>query len=117
MKRFLAVGLGGIIGALLRVGVYATVPGGFGIWAVNLTGSFLIGLAAARLAGSSAELRLFVSTGLLGSFTTFSAFSSDWFHYLDRSPVQGVAFAVCMTFGAIGAAAFGLWIGRKGSAL
>ncbi|TWT02246.1 CrcB family protein [Planomicrobium sp. CPCC 101079] len=115
--RFLAVGLGGMAGALLRAWIYTAVPVGFGIWTVNLAGSFLIGIAAAWLAGKSAELRLFVSTGLIGSFTTFSAFSSDWFHYLDRSLLQGLVFAVGMTTGSVGSAAFGLWIGRKGGRL
>ncbi|TWT24654.1 CrcB family protein [Planomicrobium sp. CPCC 101110] len=117
MNRILAVGFGGMAGALLRTWIYAAVPGGFGIWTVNLAGSFLIGAAAAKLAGKPAELRLFVSTGLIGSFTTFSAFSSDWFHYLERSLMEGIAFAVCMTAGSIAAAAFGLWAGRKGGRL
>ncbi|PSL28797.1 camphor resistance protein CrcB [Planomicrobium soli] len=113
MKRLLAVGFGGMAGTVLRMWIYTAVPSGFGIWTVNLAGSFLIGIAAARLAGKSAELRLFISTGLLGSFTTFSAFSGDWFHYLDQSFVQGMVFALGMTTGSIVAAAFGLWIGRK----
>lgn len=117
MKRFLAVGLGGMIGTLLRVWIYAAVPSGSGIWAVNLAGSFLIGLAAVKLAEKSAETRLLVSTGLLGSFTTFSSFSGDWFHYLNNSLMQGLAFALFMTAGSIAAAAFGLWLGRKGEAI
>jgi fluoride exporter len=117
VARFLAVGFGGAAGALLRAWIYAAVPGGFGIWIVNLAGSFLIGLAAVRLARKSAELRLLVSTGLLGAFTTFSAFSNDWFHYLSNSFWQGVTFAVCMTGGSVAAAASGLWIGRKGGSV
>ena len=100
-------------GALLRAWIYAGVPGGFGIWTVNLAGSFLIGIAAARLAGKSAELRLFVSTGLIGSFTTFSAFSGDWFYYLNLSIVQGMVFALLMTILCVASAALGLWAGRK----
>ncbi|WKA55281.1 fluoride efflux transporter FluC [Planococcus shixiaomingii] len=114
MKRFLAVGFGGMIGALLRAWIYAVVPGGIGIWVVNLAGSFLIVLAAVRLAGKSAESRLFISTGLIGSFTTFSAFSGDWFHHLNQSLMQGLAFAICITAASVAAAALGLWIGRKG---
>lgn len=117
MKRFMAVGFGGMAGTALRIWIYMAVPGGFGIWTANLAGSFLIGIAAARLAGKSAELRLFISTGLLGSFTTFSAFSGDWFYYLDQSFGQGMLFALGMTAGSAVAAAFGLWIGRKGGSL
>lgn len=117
MKRVFAVGAGGMIGALLRAGVYGAVPGGAGLWAVNLLGSFLLGFVAMRLSGKSAELRLFISTGLLGSFTTFSAFSSDWFHYLESSLVTGIVFGIAMAACSVAAAAAGLWLGRKGGSL
>ncbi|WP_142827300.1 fluoride efflux transporter FluC [Planococcus soli] len=116
MKRILAVGVGGMAGALLRAGIYMAVAGGLGLWLVNIAGSFLIGVAAVRLARKSAELRLLVSTGLLGSFTTFSAFSADWFHYLESSVWVGLAFAGSMTVACIASAATGLWIGRRGVA-
>lgn len=113
MKRILAVGIGGMAGSLLRAVVYMAVTGGLGLWVVNLVGSFLIGVAAVRLRRQSAELRLLVSTGLLGSFTTFSAFSADWFHYLGSSIWWGLAFAGSMTVACVAAAAAGLWVGRK----
>lgn len=104
-------------GALLRASIYIAVGGGLGLWLVNIAGSFLIGAAAVRLARQPAELRLLVSTGLLGSFTTFSAFSADWFHYLESSVWLGLAFAGSMTAACIASAAAGLWIGRKGVSL
>lgn len=116
MKRILAVGFGGMAGSLLRASVYMAVTGGLGLWIVNLVGSFLIGVAAVRLSRQSAELRLLVSTGLLGSFTTFSAFSADWFHYLESSVWWGIAFAGSMTAACVASAAAGLWVGRKGVA-
>ncbi len=115
MKRILAVGIGGMAGSLLRAGIYMAVAGGVGLWLVNIAGSFFIGLAAIRLSRQSAELRLLVSTGLLGSFTTFSAFSADWFYYLQSSIWWGMAFAVGMTAACIASAATGLWLGRKGA--
>lgn len=114
MKRILAVGLGGMIGSLLRAGIYIVAAGGPALWLVNVAGSFLIGVAAVRLTRKSAELRLLVSTGLLGSFTTFSAFSADWFHHLESSIWWGMAFASGMTVSCIASAAAGLWIGRRG---
>lgn len=104
-------------GALLRAGVYMAVGGGPGLWFVNMAGSFLIGIAAVRLVRKSGELRLLVSTGLLGSFTTFSAFSADWFHYLESSIWLGLAFAGIMTLACIASAAAGLWVGRRGWSL
>ncbi|KAA0957184.1 CrcB family protein [Planococcus sp. ANT_H30] len=114
MKRILAVGLGGMIGSLLRASIYMAVAEGMGLWLVNIAGSFLIGLAAVRLTRKSAELRLLISTGLLGSFTTFSAFSADWFHQLESSIWWGLVFAMTMTVACIAAAGAGLWTGRKG---
>ena len=117
MKRMLAVGTGGMIGTLLRAGIYTAIASGWELWLVNLLGSFLLGIAAMRLNGKSAELRLFVSTGLLGSFTTFSAFSSEWFHHLETSAVTGILFGVSMTLISIAAAACGIWTGRRGGSV
>ena len=81
---FLGAGIGGV----LRHGVNVVSPRwlgmGFpyGTMAINILGSGLMGLVAgwfAFKAGASAsqDLRLFLATGILGGFTTFSAFSLD----------------------------------------
>lgn len=101
-------------GTLLRVWIYAVVPGMLSLWVINIIGSFLLGFAVMKLGGKSAELRLFISTGLLGSFTTFSAFSNDWFRTLESSVVAGAVYGVAMTAAAVVAAAAGLWLGRRG---
>jgi CrcB protein len=79
--------LGGGIGSLLRLGVYhlarlwlpPSYP--FGTFAVNVIGGLAAGLVAGtmlqRSAGGADPLYLFVMTGILGGFTTFSAFSVD----------------------------------------
>lgn len=79
--------LGGGIGSVLRLGVYRLArlwlapdfP--WGTMAVNVLGGFAAGLVAAWLVGRSAggtdPAALFLLTGLLGGFTTFSAFSLD----------------------------------------
>lgn len=101
-------------GSLLRAWIYAAVPGTVSLWVINIIGSFLIGFAVMKLTGKSAELRLFISTGLLGSFTTFSAFSNDWFRALESSAAAGIVYGLAMTTAAVTAAAAGLWLGRKG---
>lgn len=101
-------------GSLLRAWIYAAVPGMFSLWLVNIIGSFLIGFAVMKLQGKSAEMRLFISTGLLGSFTTFSAFSNDWFRELESSIIGGAVYGFGMTAAAVAAAFAGLWLGRKG---
>ena len=93
MLSFLWVALGGAIGSALRFGVNLAAPRLLGNefpWAtftVNIVGSFLMGLFAAVLAEKFADqpdLRLFLTTGVLGGFTTFSAFSLDIFGLMQR---------------------------------
>ncbi|MBJ6124990.1 fluoride efflux transporter CrcB [Microvirga splendida] len=88
MLSYLLVFLGAGIGGALRHGVNlgcARLCGTafpWGTLTVNAVGSFLMGAVAAWLAfrageGWSQPLRLFLTTGILGGFTTFSAFSLD----------------------------------------
>ena len=71
--RVLYVALGGALGSVLRYLAALAFP--HGTLVVNVVGSFAIGVAAAKLA--SVELRLFVITGVLGGFTTYSAFNEE----------------------------------------
>ena len=86
LQAFLIVFLGAGIGGALRHGVNllaARLLGTgfpFGTLIVNVVGSFAMGLIIAWLAlrGQQAQaVRLFLTTGILGGFTTFSAFSLD----------------------------------------
>ena len=79
---FLGSGLGGVARHLLNNLVTAFAGSAFpwGILAINVTGSTAIGLVAGWFAYrgyASADLRLFLTTGILGGYTTFSAFSMD----------------------------------------
>ena len=78
--RWLLVALGGAVGALARYGLgqAALRWGGaapVGTWAANALGCLLIGLAIPLVRGDGARLAVLV--GVLGSFTTFSAYSAD----------------------------------------
>ena len=85
MKVLLAIGTGGFIGGLfryfltefVRTKIFSTFP--FGTLTVNITGCFLIGLVLglSDRGNLTQEWRLFLATGLLGGFTTFSAFSAE----------------------------------------
>jgi fluoride exporter len=83
---YLIVFLGGGVGAALRHGINLasarTLGTAFpyGTLLVNVTGSFVMGLVAAYFAfkgDASQHWRLFLTTGILGGYTTFSAFSLD----------------------------------------
>ena len=85
-KILIAVFLGGGTGSIFRYCVQMAlheriVPYSFpwATFAVNITGSFLIGLFYALSArfNLSTEVRMLLTTGLCGGFTTFSTFSND----------------------------------------
>lgn len=70
------VALGGAIGSVLRYLTGLAVGFPYGTLVVNVTGSFLIGVLWVALASRAVAQPLLI-TGLLGGFTTFSAFSLD----------------------------------------
>ncbi|MER2509954.1 fluoride efflux transporter CrcB [Amaricoccus sp.] len=101
MPVLLQIALGGAIGAsaryLLVNAVTRFVGPGFpwGTFLVNVVGCFGIGLAAALLLGSSdpalRRVAPFVVPGVLGGFTTFSAFSLETFQLIDRGALAAAA--------------------------
>ncbi|MBK8458069.1 MAG: fluoride efflux transporter CrcB [Phyllobacteriaceae bacterium] len=93
MFHLFLVALGGAIGAGLRhlanLAALRLVGPGFpwGTLAINVAGSLAMGLFIGWMtlrAQASNELRLFVATGVLGGFTTFSAFSLDFATLVER---------------------------------
>jgi CrcB protein len=92
LAAFAAVGAGAACGAWLRWGlgvwlnpVFALVP--LGTLAANLLGGLLMGAALAAVQAwptMSPALKLLLTTGLLGGLTTFSTFSAEAFHLLQR---------------------------------
>jgi len=83
----------------------------FGTIIVNVLDSFLIGLLAGWFAyhtGTSQHLRLFLTTGLLGGFTTFSAFSLDVALLVERNAPLTAALYVLAS---VGLALAGLFLG------
>ena len=80
--EILAVGIGGAIGAMLRFYISQIIvyDGGFPLatLAVNLIGSLLLGfLLGGRLLQHRPHVKVALTTGLLGAFTTFSTFSYE----------------------------------------
>ncbi|MGI9407469.1 MAG: fluoride efflux transporter CrcB [Hyphomicrobiaceae bacterium] len=124
IKLALLAACGGAIGAAGRylVGVGATRAFGidfpWGTLIVNVVGSLamglLIGWFALRLTGSE-SLRVFLAIGVLGGFTTFSAFSMDVVFLIERK-AQGLAFLYAGTSVVLSVAALfvGLYLARQG---
>jgi CrcB protein len=93
MKMFLMAAAGGALGAgaryLVGVGALRLLGSGFpwGTLIVNIAGCFLMGVlieGAALKWSMSNEMRTFLATGILGGFTTFSAFSLDFAVLMER---------------------------------
>ena len=120
---YVLVFLGGGLGAMLRHGINMVTPRLLGSafpWStflINISGSFVMGLVAGWFAfkgGAPQHVRLFLTTGILGGFTTFSAFSLDTAILYERGDV-GLAAAYVAGSVALSLAGLfaGLWIVRS----
>lgn len=118
MNPFIPVMAGGAVGAALRYATSLALPARswpWGTFAANLTGGLAMGvLAALLLKGSASEtVRLFVGVGLLGGFTTFSAFSLESFRMIEGGQwAMALGYAVASVVGSIGALALGYAVVR-----
>ena len=108
MNHLIAVAVGGAIGAagrhLVNMAALRLLGASFpwGTLAVNVVGSFAMGVLIEALAlkyAASQELRLFLATGVLGGFTTFSAFSLDVALMIERKETLFAALYVALSVG------------------
>lgn len=122
MNLVLPIAAGGAIGAALRFlmssGI-ARLGSAFpwGTLAVNVLGSLVMGLLVGLFAvkvQASQEVRAFLTTGVLGGFTTFSAFSADTALLIERNEMMAASLYVLGSVVLSLAAMFaGLWIVRS----
>ncbi len=122
MKQVLLVGLGGFLGAIARYGVAVFVTHYFQnarlpyhTLAVNIVGCFFIGLFGCllgRVSVGAAELKLVLIVGLLGGFTTFSAFGNDTMLLFRKGNIlMGLAYIMLSVFCGL----IAVWLGHKSS--
>lgn len=108
--------LGGALGSMARYGFYRAVPAPWGTLGVNIIGGFLMGLLVGVLSGrglSADNERLFLGAGVLGGFTTFSAFSLDVVQMLEGGALgEAVVYGVGSTALSIVGVFLGLLLGR-----
>jgi len=119
MLKWILIAAGGGLGSVLR---YAVQIGVSRIWdhafplgtlLVNLSGCVLIGLLAGLFYGSASlreEYRLALSVGVLGGFTTFSAFGLESFSLLNE---RRVTMALLYVAGSCVAGLLAVWLGWR----
>jgi CrcB protein len=110
---FLGAGIGGALRHGVNVGAARLFGNGFplGTLIVNVAGSFLMGLLAGYFLfrpGIGQHMRLFLATGVLGGFTTFSAFSLDAALLIER---HAFAMAAAYVAGSVAASLSALFFG------
>ena len=90
LRRLAAIYVGGMLGALARVGLAEAVPHGPGGWpwatfAVNMAGALLLGYFVTRLRDHPEDslAHPFLTTGICGTLTTFSTLQLELFEMID----------------------------------
>jgi CrcB protein len=121
MPNLFLVMIGGAIGAgcryqLSRLALHhvgAAFP--WGTLIVNLLGGLLIGMLAGLFArsGANEQLRLLLAVGVLGGFTTFSAFSLETYTMIEHGALAAAfAYVLASVVGALIMLLAGLWLAR-----
>ena len=121
--QLVAIALGGAAGAVLRflsmiaLGKLAGIAFPWGTLTVNVVGSFAMGLLVVvfdNAVALPANLKLFLTIGFLGGFTTFSTFSMDTMRLIETGEI-GAAFAYTLgsVILSVGGCCLGLWIARS----
>ena len=123
VSTYLWIGIGGFFGAMARYGVntWLTTRWGtafpYGTLFVNVSGSFVLCLIVAMLSRGfdvAPALRLALTVGFLGSYTTFSTFSADTLLLLENGDtLRGLAYVAASVVGGGLMGAAGLLLGRS----
>ncbi|WP_135210217.1 fluoride efflux transporter CrcB [Vitreimonas flagellata] len=118
MMQVLLVALGGALGSVARYGVGFAAARWLGLgfpWGtltVNIVGGLAMGLLAARIGPGQEELRLLLGVGILGGFTTFSAFSLETVRLMEQGPAQAMLYVLASLILSVGACWLGYSLGR-----
>jgi CrcB protein len=118
MMNLLLVAVGGALGAVARYGVgfgaarWLGLAFPWGTLVVNVLGGFAMGWLAARVGPEQEALRLALGVGVLGGFTTFSAFSLETVRLMEHQPGLAALYAAASVVLSVGACWIGLTLGR-----
>lgn len=119
MTKLLLVAIGGAVGSMARYGVGVAAARLLGLafpWGtliVNAAGGLAMGVLAARVGPESESLRLLLGVGVLGGFTTFSAFSLETVRLMQQAPGLAMLYVAASVLLAVGACWAGFVLGRS----
>jgi CrcB protein len=122
MFNVLLVALGGGLGAAARFGVSLAIPARGDAWPlatflINVSGSLAIGILAGWLStrGEAGEQwRLFLGVGVLGGFTTFSAYSLETLRMIERNDWLGAStYSIGSVLAGLVAVAIGMGLAKR----
>lgn len=105
------VAVGGAIGSVLRYGMVAAVGAPVGTLVVNVLGSLVMGVLFVVLSGR-AGLSPLLMAGVLGGFTTFSAFSLDAMKLWEGGRLQALGYVAASVILSLAAVAFGAAVAK-----
>jgi CrcB protein len=117
LVKYLMVGAGGALGSMLRFWLGSYIGGRlgsrfpYGTFVVNISGSFLLGVVLTVLAEKvdrSANWRYLIPIGLIGGYTTFSAFEYETFRLFQEGQMLTAALNVALS---VIVGFFGVWAG------
>ena len=122
--KYAYIAIGGALGTLLRYITSSWITGVFpdsrfpwGTFFINMTGSFVIGFIAGLNQSSEFTLttRLFLFTGLLGGYTTYSAYALETFQLVKGNQFTlAITYVIASTLLGVLFAALGFWIKVRG---
>ena len=113
---FIGAGVGGVMRYAVNLAasrIDSDFP--YGTLAINVVGSILMGMLVGwfALRSESPQARLFLATGVLGGFTTFSTFSLESVSLIERGQAPAAAGYIVASVGiALGGLFVGLWVAR-----
>jgi CrcB protein len=125
LRRIAAIYAGGVLGALARVALAETVPHGPDGWpwatfGVNMAGALLLGFFLARLHDHPEDsvAHPFLTTGICGTFTTFSTLQLELFQMVDAGNLLlATAYIAATLIAGYGFARLGMALERRPEAI
>ena len=116
--RYIFISLGGGLGALSRYFISLSIPlfafFPYATLTVNLIGSFILGFLSFLYFHKKQLLKACLTTGFLGSFTTYSAFSLEVLELIQIGRLQTAIIYICLSIGGgILLAFFGSFLARR----